>query len=171
MLIKILLGVLIVFQTSLYSLHFTTASGNNVSLSAYQGKKILFVNIATGSRYVSQLSALQLLQERYGDSLAVLAFPSNSFSHEPREDSAILSFCTSVYHTNFPVARKSPVNGTGTQPVYNWLGKGSENGAFDSPLSGDFQKYLISSSGEIIGVYAPNVNPMDSVITKAVMDN
>ncbi len=166
---KLLIALLFMVSTSFYSLQFTTTSGSQVNMSSYQGKKILIVNIATGSSFVSQLSAMQELQQQYHDSLVVLAFPSNSFGHEPREDSAIAAFCTATYHTTFSIAHKGVVAGTGVQPVYNWLGKKTENGVVDDGVEGDFQKYLISSSGEVIGVYSSTVNPMDSVIIKAVM--
>lgn len=166
---KLLLTALVVIQSSLYSLQFTTASGSTVSMSAYQGKKLLLVNIATESERVGQLTQLQQLQQQYADSLVVLAFPSNSFGKEPRTDSAILSFCAGGYSTTFPIASKASVSGADIQPVYSWLTQGVQNGLADGAVQGDFQKFLISSSGEIIGVFAPKVSPLDTTITHAIM--
>lgn len=60
--LKIFLAFFIVLQTSFYSLQFTSTVGSQVNLSNYQGKKVLLVNIATGSDKIGQLVGLQQLQ-------------------------------------------------------------------------------------------------------------
>lgn len=166
---KILISFLVVALTNFYTLQFTRSDGSVVNMASYQGKKILLVNIATGSSEVGQLAALQTLQTQYADSLVVLAFPSNSFGHEARTNPQIAAFCATNYQTTFVIASKGAVRGDSIQPLYNWLSKMSENGTGDTQVEGDFHKYLISSSGELIGVYSAKVSPMDTVITHAVM--
>ncbi|MEQ1677861.1 MAG: glutathione peroxidase, partial [Chitinophagaceae bacterium] len=58
----------LVATTSIYSLQFQNVDGGTVNMSQYEGKKILIVNIATGSSKVSQLAGLQQLHQQYGDS-------------------------------------------------------------------------------------------------------
>jgi len=165
-LIFILIGL--AASTSLYSLHITSAAGSDVALSSFQGKKILMVNIATGSPRAAQLVQLQTLQQRYGDSLVVIAFPSNSFGHEPHGNTEIKNICESVYHTSFLVAQKGEVTGGGRQPVYGWLTRAGENGSLSGAVKNDFQKYLISADGHIIGVFAGHISPLDPVVTNAI---
>lgn len=168
--LKLCLALLATVPTAFYTLSFTPAAGGPAqAMSAYQGKKVLLVNIATGSSDAGQLTGLQRLQQQYGDSLVVIAFPSNSFGNEPRSDSAIQAFCHASYQTTFAVAKKAAVTGSDSQPVYDWLAKSSENGSIDGAVQGDFQKFLISSTGEVVGVYAAKVQPMDTLITHAVM--
>ena len=88
-----LLGISAFFITSIYSLSITDVNGNTISLSAFQGKKIMLVNIATGSDKVAQLAGLQQLHQQYHDSLIIIAFPSASFGHETRSNSEIKQFC------------------------------------------------------------------------------
>lgn len=40
---------------------------------------------------------------------------------EPGDDGAIASFCELNHGVNFPLMKKSDVNGDNTNPVYQWL--------------------------------------------------
>jgi glutathione peroxidase len=169
--IKILIGCLLAFTTSIYTIHFNDTDGVDRSFSAYQGKKILVVNIATGSPRIGQLAALQQLSEQYQDSLVVLVFPSNSFGNEPGTDSTIRSVCRDTWHTGFPIAAKASVKGPDAQSTYAWLADPAANGAMTGTVGADFQKFLISEEGNLIGVFAPQITPMDSLIINAIENN
>jgi glutathione peroxidase len=170
MISKIFIALLITIQTSIYSLSFTSG-GDTVNLGAYQGKKMLFVNIASGSPYASQLAGLQQLQQQFGDSLVVIAFPTNSFGNEPLASSQIRQLCQTQYGTTFLIAEKGEVTGASKQPVYNWLSKQSENGVMNQEVMGDFQKYLVDGHGNLIGVFAGVVEPTNAEIITAINQN
>lgn len=169
---KILIfSLLLVLQTtSIYSVHITTATGDDIGLSAYSGKKMLIVNIATSGNKVSQLSELQQLQERYPDSLVIIAVPSNSFGHESKSSTDIKSFCETYYHTTFLITQKGDVKGLAASPLYNWLIHRSENGVTNVDIKNDFQKYLIDNEGHIIGIYSGAVTPLDTTITHRISE-
>lgn len=156
------------YQSSFYSLHFNRIEGGEQHLSAFQGKKVLLVNIATGSTKVGQLAALNQLQQQFKDSLVIVAFPSNSFGHELRDNAGIRQFCDSAYQVGFAIAQKGDVKGPSAQPVYQWLTHKEENGAGSVQLLADFQKCLIDSNGELIGVFAGSVSPLDQKIIQAI---
>ena len=153
---------------SIYSLTITTAGGNTISLSQFQGKKILLVNIATNSPRAGQLAKLEQLYQQHKDSLVVIAFPSNSFGNEPRGNVAIDSFCHNTYHVSFLVATKEAVSGTGIQPVYQWLTTLGQNGVMNGTILGDFLKFLVDKNGNLVGVFAPSVDLMGSEIQNAI---
>lgn len=155
-------------QTSIYSFNISRTDGGSINFSTFEGKKILLVNIATGSDKVSQLAELQQLHQQYGDSLVVIGFPSNSFGHESRSNAEIKAFCQSQYEVSFLLAAKGDVKGSGIQPVYNWLTKASENGQTNTIVKDDFQKYLISESGELIGIFIGSVSPLDPQIVSNI---
>lgn len=159
------------FNISIYTLTFNSSTGNQISFSSFQGKKILIVNIATSSPRASQIGKLQELQQQFPDSLIIVAFPSNSFGSESRSDSAIKSFCETTYNTSFLIAEKGSVVGSTMQPVYEWLTKLSQNGSLNTVIKGDFQKFLIDKNGEIIGIYSPLVEPMSQQIISAISSN
>jgi len=155
-------------NSSIYSYSFTDVDGNSISMNNYQHKKLMLVNIATSSSYVSQLSQLQQLQQQYADSLIVIGFPSNSFGHENRTNSEIKSFCQSQYGVSFLLASKGSVRGNDIQAIYQWLTRQSENGQFNNEVRDDFQKYIIDANGELTGVFKGNVPPLDNQIISVI---
>ena len=161
----------LVLYTSIYSLSFTDTDGSTVNMNSFQNKKILLVNIATNSPRVGQLTGLQQLKQQYGDSLVIIAFPSNSFGNETRSDAEIKQYCQQNYNVNFFIASKNSVFGLYIQPVYNWLKHTEENGVMDVEIMSDFQKILINKDGNIIGVFAPGVSPTDTSIVNAITIN
>jgi glutathione peroxidase len=158
----------LLLTTSVYTLQYNDIDGNQISMSIYSSKKILIVNIATNSSKISQLAGLQQLYQTYGDSLEIIAFPSNSFGNEPKSNAEIKSFCQANYGVTFKIASKNPVAGTGVQSIYYWLSHVSENGVMNEEVIGDFQKYLIDKNGNLIGVFSPSTNPMGSEIVNAI---
>ena len=164
----LLISALIIAQTNFYSLHYINALGNEVSMNDYQGKKILIVNIATNSSRVNQLTGLQQLYQQYGDSLVVIAFPSNNFNHESRTSIEVKQFCENTFNTTFPIAAVGNVTGSNIQAVYNWLTQALENGVMNNTLYGDFQKFLINKNGQLVGVFDGSVDPLSDQITNAI---
>ncbi len=147
---------------------FQNVDGDTISMASFQNKKVLIVNIATGSDRVGQLADLQQLQQQYGDSLVIIAFPSNSFGHESRTNSEIKQFCQGNYNTTFIIAGKSPVAGAGVNAVFDWLANKTKNGVLDVQLGNDFQKFLISKDGDLMGIFSSKVSPMDSELIEAI---
>lgn len=40
----------------------------------------------------------------------------------------------------------------------------------NSTINGDFQKYLVSENGALIGVFNSDIDPLDSTIINAIKD-
>jgi glutathione peroxidase len=54
--------------------------GKDVDLSKYQGKVVLFVNVASQCGYTPQYKGLEALHEKYGkDGLVIIGVPANEF--------------------------------------------------------------------------------------------
>jgi glutathione peroxidase len=166
----LLVAAAAVLTTSIYTLSFTDADGNTVNMSSYQNKKILLVNIATNSPRVAQLSGLQQLHQEYGDSVAILAFPSNSFGNETRSNAEIKQFCLQNYGVTFKIAAQGSVSGMAMQPIYGWLANAAENGVMNVAILRDFEKVLVDKNGQIIGVFAPALAPTSQQVVDAITD-
>lgn len=154
---------------SLYSYSVRTVTGNIKPLSAYQGKKILLVNVASKSSYSNQLHQLEQLQQQYKDSLVVIAFPSNSFGNEPLDSAGLRYLFQDSLKVSFIVSRKTQVAAYGLHPIYRWVSDSALNGnatAFE--INDDFQKVLISKDGKPYGYFNSMVSPLDSLITSAI---
>jgi glutathione peroxidase len=159
------------FTASIYSISSTDIDGSSIHFSDFAGKKILIVNTASNSSAVSQYAHLEQLYQQYKDSLVIIAFPSNSFGNEPGNNQNIKDFITSTYNTHFLLGAKVDVIGSGQSPIYQWLTQQSQNGMMDNEMVDDFQKFLINKNGELIGIFSPVVDPMDSLIQNAILHN
>lgn len=162
------------FTTSIYSYQYNDVAGNTVSMSQYQGKRILLVNIATESPEAAvQIPQLEELYQQHKDSLVVIGFPSTDFGNEPRSNEEIRLLMQHTYHAVFPVAARSGVkDSTGsTHPIYQWLQHKSANGTMDIHIIKDFQKILVDKNGSVIGFFGSKVLPMSSAIQNAIKNN
>jgi|SRR6185312_5372108 len=156
---------------NIYSFSVRTADGQTLSMSQFRGKKIFIVNTASASTYVNQLKSLEQLRQKYASNLVILAFPSNDFGHEPLTDSAITQTLHDEYAAGYVVCAKGSVAGSNGLPLFQWLGDALQNGSISNPVSGDFFKYLIDENGNIEGVFSGPIDPMDSVVTRAIETN
>ena len=66
-------------QNSVHEFDIITIDGTTQSLSAYKGKKMLFVNTASQCGFTSQYEALQSIHSKYGNNLVIIGFPANNF--------------------------------------------------------------------------------------------
>jgi glutathione peroxidase len=155
-------------ETSIYTLQVNKLGGGTINLSDYQNKKILLVNIASSSEYASQLTELETFYQQHKDSIVVIGFPSNSFGHEPNNDTQLQSLLEDTYHVHFPIATISSVTGTNANAVYLWLQSKVANGILNGKIKDDFQKFLISKNGSITGLFAPIVNVTASEFLDAI---
>jgi glutathione peroxidase len=156
------------FTHDIYTISLSTNDGSNISLSQFRGKKLLVVNIASGSLGMDQIKALDSLQEKYKDQLEVIAIPSNSFGKEALSDAAIRQLLSATYPIHFMLGAKGDVVGANAIPVYKWLTTKVENGVADLPITENFTKFLVSGDGKIVGIFSGEVTPMSDAIQNAV---
>lgn len=152
--------------TSIYDIKIKTINGEKIDFSSYKGKKILIVNIATESHFASQITGLEQLQQKYKDSLVVVAVPSNSFGKETKDEAGIKKKLAEGYKTSFLIAEKMDIKGSAKSSLYQWLTE--TNGRMKKEADGDFHKYLIDSKGELMGYFIPGVEPMSEIIQRAI---
>lgn len=156
---------------SIYSLTVPDLDKNTISLNNYRNKTILIVNTATGSNGVGQLTQLQQLYMQHKDSMVVIAFPTNSFGHEPRTDQELKIFMQGTYGITFPIVSKSPVKGDSANILYQWLSRKMDNDVMDAKATRDFQKFLIDKSGNLVGKFDSSVSPLSQAIQEAIHFN
>lgn len=166
MLKALILSLLLTASVStIYDLKIKSLDGGKIDFSSFKGKKILVVNIATESPFASQLKSLEQLQQKYKDSLVVIAVPSNSFGKENKEEGEIKKKLEG-YKTSFLIGEKMQVKGEQKSALFKWLT--NENGHMQKEVQGDFHKYLISSKGELMGYFIPALDPMSELLQRAI---
>jgi len=147
---------------SLYDIPFETIAGEQTSLAAYKGKKIVVVNTASDCGYTGQYEELQTLYAQAKGEIMIVGFPANDFkAQEKGSNEQIASFCKKNYGVEFPIAAKaSVVKGSNQHPVFAWLSDPAKNGWNKEAPAWNFSKYIIDEEGKLIGYFDPGVSPL-----------
>lgn len=154
-------------KKSLYDITINNLQGQPIDLHQFEGKKVLFVNVASKCGFTPQYRDLQKLQNDNEDSLVIIGVPCNQFGkQEPGSSDDIKEFCEVNYGVSFLITEKIDVKGDNQHPLYGWLTKKAINGKQNSTVKWNFQKYLIDESGEFLNYYYSITNPMSSRIAK-----
>lgn len=152
-----------------YSLSFKTIDGAEYSFDHLKGKMVLIVNTASKCGYTPQFKELEQLNQKYGDKLVILGFPSNDFAgQDPGTNEQIKEFCTINYGVTFTMMERSNVKGDGVNSVFKWLTKKDINGWNDSSPAWNFTKYLIDKKGSLIAVFPSKVKPLSEEIVSKI---
>lgn len=138
----------------------TLNDGTEQPLSAYRGRAVLVVNVASKCGFTPQYKGLQALYERlHPRGFEILAFPCDQFGHqEPGTDAEIAGFCEKNFGVTFPLFRKIEVNGKGAHPLYTWL-KAEKGGVLGSAIKWNFSKFLVAPDGTVVERFAPTTKP------------
>ena len=152
---------------SIHHLSYTSIGGDSIDLKSYEGKFILFVNVASECGFTSQYEDLEKLSKKFQDQLVIIGFPCNQFGgQEPGNEDEIQSFCQANYGVSFPLSSKIDVKGKNQHSIYTWLTDKAENGNSSSSVKWNFQKYLVDPEGKLINYYYSFTKPLSDKITK-----
>jgi len=154
----------------LYDVPLTTLSGELASLADYEGKALLLVNVASQCGLTPQYAGLEALHARLeGQGFAVLGFPCNQFmGQEPGTSEEIATFCSATYGVTFPMFSRLEVNGAEQHPLYAQLSAATDAKGEAGDVQWNFEKFLISPTGEVVGRFRPKVEPDDPALVAAV---
>ncbi|KAM1270654.1 hypothetical protein ACFX13_032541 [Malus domestica] len=147
---------------SVYDFTVKDIHGNDVNLSAYSGKVLLIVNVASKCGLTqSNYKELSVLYEKYKNKgFEILAFPCNQFGgQEPGNNEEIQEVACTRFKAEFPIFDKIEVNGKNEAPLYKFL-KGQKGGIFGSGIKWNFTKFLVNKEGKVVERYAPVTSPL-----------
>ena len=151
----------------IYDIAINSIDGKPISLLEFEGKKILFVNVASECGFTKQYNELQALSDKYQNELVVIGSPCNQFGkQEPGDASQIQEFCELNFDVKFSLTEKIDVKGSKQHPLYKWLTSKNLNRKKSSSVKWNFQKYLVDDKGNLIDYYYSITKPMSSKITK-----
>lgn len=173
----------------IYAIPLDDINGKSMSLEVFRGKVLLIVNVASKCGLTPQYEALERIYEKYRTKgFEVLGFPANEFlAQEPGSNAEILKFCEMKFGIKFLMFSKIVVRGNGIHPLYTHLtttlptATKQVESDFEQRLEGfgqkrskpedilwNFEKFLVSRTGEVIGRFAPDVKPDDPLLTNAI---
>jgi glutathione peroxidase len=139
----------------------TGLDGRPMPLSAWAGKPLLIVNVASQCGYTPQYRGLEQLWKDFGPrGLVVVGFPCNQFgAQEPGSAEQIATFCERNYGVSFPLSAKVEVNGPGADPLYVHLKAAAPGADGKVDIPWNFTKFLVSADGLKVERFAPGVTP------------
>jgi glutathione peroxidase len=157
-------------MSEIYDIKTKLLEGDPIALSEYKGKALLVVNVASRCGFTPQYEGLQALYEKYHDrGFEILGFPCNQFlAQEPGTEEEIRQFCSSVYSVTFPIFRKIEVNGENRHPLYEILTQKEDVEGKAGDVYWNFEKFLVSPEGDVVGRFRTGVTPDDPVLVGAV---
>lgn len=175
-------------MTALQNIRVDSIRDEPTSLGEFDGSVLLIVNVASKCGLTPQYEGLEALYRRYrDDGLVVLGFPANNFGEqEPGTNEEIADFCSTNYSVTFPMFSKISVLGNDQHPLYAELTSQAptadgDKEAFranlrnygmtptdDPDVLWNFEKFLVSREGEVVGRFAPAVAPDDPVLVEAI---
>ena len=145
---------------TVYDYSLVDLGGKEVSLSAYKGKVLVIVNLASQSIFQEQNAMLEELQKAYQEQgLVVLGVPSNDFgAQEPGTDADVKKNYSQDQHLVFPVFARVSVRGKEQVPLYAFL-----TGEKKAPTGGDvhwnYTKFVVDRTGKVVARFEPHVLP------------
>jgi len=159
----ILTSMILSTAGSVYDFKMNALDGSEIDFTAYQGKTLLLVNVASKCGNTPQYADLQKLHEQYGDKVTILGFPANNFAgQEPGSNLEIAEFCKLNYGVTFQMFDKISVKGKDVHPLYNWLKEKT-----GQQPNWNFAKYLVKPDGTV-KYFSASTKPLDEQILKEI---
>lgn len=142
---------------TIYDFSVKDADLKSISLESYRDKILLIVNVASNCGLTYQYAGIESLYKKYkAIGFEVLAFPCNQFAfQEPGTNEEIKKFCDIKYGVTFKIFNKIHVNGSKSNPLYQFLKEQLPGVAGTTQIKWNFTKFLINRNGEVIERFSP----------------
>lgn len=169
---------------TIYDFKALTSKGKELDFSEFKGKVLLIVNTASKCGFTPQFAGLEEMNQKYKDKgLVIVGFPCNQFKEQdPGNDAQIEEFCQINYGVTFQIMKKTDVNGSDAEPIFEYLKQQAPTEEYrglkakathallkkisssvekENDILWNFTKFLISKDGKTIKRYAPTTDPKD----------
>ncbi|MDQ9833019.1 glutathione peroxidase [Acinetobacter soli] len=172
---------------SVYHIPVQDIQGQAVDLEQYHGQVLLIVNVASKCGLTPQYEGLEALyQAKKDQGLTILGFPANNFlEQEPGTNEEIQQFCSLNFDVKFPLFAKISVAGEDKHPLYQTLIQAQPERIGEGPWWKDlveygltpneppevlwnFEKFLVSKTGELVARFAPDITADDPRLIDAI---
>jgi glutathione peroxidase len=155
---------------SIYDADISDIEGKPLDLSEYKGRPVLVVNVASKCGLTPQYTGLENLKKRYADrGFTVLGVPCNQFGgQEPGSAEEIQTFCSTTYGVSFPLTEKVDVNGQQRHPMFTELTAKPDAEGEAGDIQWNFEKFLVSPAGEVVGRFRPRTDPESEEVVGAI---
>ncbi|MFW5659311.1 MAG: glutathione peroxidase [Bacteroidota bacterium] len=156
-------------MTTVHDFELNELGGQPRSLKDYEGKVLLIVNTASECAFTPQYEQLKELRNEFKDQgFEVLAFPSDSFNQEYKDEQKIAEVCNLKFNVDFPVFEKIKVKGSDKHPLFEYLSNKQMNGKVGMSPKWNFQKYLVDREGRVKDYFFPFTKPTAGRVKKKI---
>jgi glutathione peroxidase len=168
--IGLLMSASLFAASTVHEFSMKSIDGQASPLSAYKGKIVLIVNVASRCGFTPQYEGLEAVYRKYKDrGLVILGFPANNFGgQEPGTDEEIRTFCSSKYNVTFPMFSKISVKGDDKAPLYQFLTDAKTSPATGGEIKWNFTKFLVGRDGKVISRFESAVKPESAEVAGAI---
>jgi glutathione peroxidase len=158
---------------NLYDVPLTTLAGEPLDSSLLRGRATLIVNVASKCGLTPQYEGLQGLYDRYRErGFVVVGTPCDQFGgQEPGTADEIDEFCSSSYSVTFPLTEKLDVNGPARHPLFESLTALPDGSGAAGDVHWNFEKFLVSPEGEVVGRFRTMIAPDDPALVGAIEES
>ena len=125
---------------SVYSIPVGSVVGD---LSEFEHQHVLIVNIADSCGFAPQLHDLEQLHRDPNIPCTVIAFPSNQFNQQLRQDEDMKQWCRAEQKLSFPIESQIDVNGADTHELFAYLKEKARGGLGQKRITWNYTKFLI----------------------------
>lgn len=133
---------------------------------AYNGKPLLIVNTASHCGYTKQFGGLEKLYQKYKtEGFQVVGFASDDFKQAAKSEMEAATICYKNYGVTFTMLAPTKVKGLEANAVFQHLN------AETSAPEWNFNKFLITKSGQSIQKFTSDAVPLGAELEKAVQES
>ena len=93
---------------------------------------------------------------------------TSSWARSPAPPTEIAEFCSTTYGVTFPLSEKIDVNGDDRHPLYAELTEAADAKGKAGDIQWNFEKFLVSPTGEVVGRFRPKTTPDDPAVITAI---
>ena len=140
---------------SVYSIPVGSVVGD---LSNFEHQYVLIVNIADGCGFAPQLQDLEQLHRDSNIPCTVVAFPSNQFNQQLRQNDDMRQWCTVEQRLSFPVESQVNVNGADTHALFAYLKDKARGALGQKHIIWNYTKFLIYPNESAIIRFSPKTS-------------
>jgi glutathione peroxidase-family protein len=171
-------GIILLFSSvllngSIYDYSFAKIEGGTQTMTAFQGKRILFVTlpIQQNTSADSMLYSLDTLAAAHTNNLSVIAVPSYEDGYTASQQTQLKNWYRSKLGNYITIStglftRKT--SGAQQHVLFKWLTTDTMNDAFNMDVLGPGQKFFISSTGALFGVLAPQTKIWGTAVQRTL---
>ncbi|HET8971173.1 MAG TPA: glutathione peroxidase [Candidatus Nanopelagicales bacterium] len=155
---------------TLHDIPLTMLDERVTTVGEFAGRAVLVVNVASRCGLTPQYGGLETLATDYADrGLTVLGVPCNQFGgQEPGTAQEIAQFCSATYGVSFPLTAKTDVNGGDRHPLFETLTEHPDAEGYTGDVRWNFEKWLLSPTGEVVARFSPQTEPGDPAVAAAL---